>query len=192
MSGSADSTRIKAEADEILHDVGHLATLGAYGKPTVVGSCALNLMVWRDLDVYLEVERLDPVAHFDLAKRLVALLKPYRMVFRDETQTQTAGLPRGLYWGIYSKQFFKEDWKMAVWVMEHGEALQHLQLTQRLKKELVGSRREAALRLKNSLFSHYKYRREFFSLDIYEAVLDGVETEEAFREWLHSKRGIQL
>jgi hypothetical protein len=44
---------LRAEADAILHGRGLLALLGRYGTAAVMGSYALDLMTWRDLDVYV-------------------------------------------------------------------------------------------------------------------------------------------
>jgi hypothetical protein len=49
---------IKNEADVILHEKGLLALLRSFGRPHVSGSYALDLMTWRDLDIYLVVEEL--------------------------------------------------------------------------------------------------------------------------------------
>lgn len=44
---------IKTEADEILDEYGLMGVLNKFGKPFVSGSYFLNLMTWRDLDIYL-------------------------------------------------------------------------------------------------------------------------------------------
>ena len=47
---------LKTEADELLYKKGVFDLLQKYGTPHVTGSYFLNLMTWRDLDIYLETE----------------------------------------------------------------------------------------------------------------------------------------
>ena len=57
---------IKKEADEILTGKRLLSILNLFGTPHISGSYALNLMTWRDLDIYLEVENISKSDFFIL------------------------------------------------------------------------------------------------------------------------------
>jgi hypothetical protein len=46
------NTLIKQEADKILFDEGLLSILRSFGTPHISGSYSLDLMTWRDLDIY--------------------------------------------------------------------------------------------------------------------------------------------
>src|SRR5215210_9334931 len=106
--------QIRSEADRILQS-GLLALLAAYGEVHVLGSYALGVMTWRDLDVHLVHEQLAVEPFFRLGGELAALLRPHRMHFRDESIVATAGLPRGLYWGIYLGDERAGAWKIDLW-----------------------------------------------------------------------------
>jgi hypothetical protein len=58
--------RIKEEADTILHEKRLLEILNDFGKPYVSGSYALDLMTWRDLDIYLETDLISEQRFFHL------------------------------------------------------------------------------------------------------------------------------
>ena len=105
---------IRTEADRLLES-GLRALLADYGDVHVVGSYALDLMTWRDLDIHLVRERLDVPAFFTLGGEIAALLQPHRMHFRDESCVATPGLPKGLYWGIYLGNERAGAWKIDVW-----------------------------------------------------------------------------
>src|SRR5690348_2893580 len=79
---------IQAEAETLLRS-GMLEILGGYGEVHVIGSYALQLMTWRDLDLHLVREDMDVRSFFDLGRELADLLKPHRMHFRDETVVAT-------------------------------------------------------------------------------------------------------
>lgn len=138
-------------------------------------------MVWRDLDIHVVREDLEPQAFFELGGRIASLLKPHRMHYRDETQVSTPGLPDGLYWGIYLGDERKGAWKIDVW-MTKLEAFEPVRLHgERVASRLSATSRDAILRIKSACWNHPEYRRRFSSADVYSAVLDhGVTDVEEF------------
>lgn len=48
-------SRLKAEAEGVIEELGLLGLLWGYGRAGVVGSVALDLIVKRDIDVHLLV-----------------------------------------------------------------------------------------------------------------------------------------
>ncbi|MGM1050716.1 MAG: hypothetical protein ACQEXX_32075 [Bacillota bacterium] len=61
---------IKTEADGILHENGLIRVLNIFGKPFVSGSYFLNLMTWRDLDIYLSNDEMNEESFFELGKNI--------------------------------------------------------------------------------------------------------------------------
>ncbi|KKO51712.1 hypothetical protein [Paenibacillus sp. DMB20] len=53
------SFEIKNEAEEILYEHGLMRILERFGKIFVSGSYFLDLMTWRDLDIYLEGDNMN-------------------------------------------------------------------------------------------------------------------------------------
>jgi len=167
------------ESDEALHreadgllDAGLRDALATYGEVHVIGSYALRLMTWRDLDIHVVRDPPDVARFFELGGAIAALLEPHRMQFRDERRVGTVGLPRGLYWGVYLGDERAGAWKIDVWstdragfedVRLHGE---------RLAARLSGASRQTILKIKSACWRHPEYRRAFSSADIYSAVLD--------------------
>src|SRR5437868_14365850 len=92
---------IKKEADQLLTEQGLLMQLVQYGAPHVSGSFSLDLMTWRDLDIYLEADGLPESDFFILGNNINTALNPVKMSYRNERNAKTKGLPHGLYWGIY-------------------------------------------------------------------------------------------
>jgi hypothetical protein len=171
---------LRREADSLL-DAGLRDTLANYGEVHVIGSYALRLMTWRDLDIHLVRDCPDLVGFFEVGAAVAALLEPHRMHFRDERRVGTPGLPRGLYWGVYLGDERAGAWKIDVWSTDragfedvrcHGE---------RLAARLSEASRHTILTIKSACWQHPEYRRGFSSGDIYSAVLDhGVADVEGF------------
>lgn len=177
---------LRAEADRILN-LGLRDLLDSFGDVHVIGSYALELMTWRDLDIHIVRESLDRVSFFELGGRLAELLEPHRMHFRDESVEQTPGLPRGLYWGVYLGDERRGAWKIDIWASSRADFEPAKRYCDRILERLTPASREAILAIKSACWQHPEYRRSFSSSDIYEAVLQhGVRDAERF--WLHRRR----
>jgi len=175
---------LRSEADRML-DSGLRGALESYGTVHVIGSYALRLMVWRDLDIHIVRGDLNKPLFFELGGQIASLLKPPKMHFRDETIAATEGLPRGLYWGIYLGDERAGAWKIDIWAEEPSGFERTRSYGERIAERLSGSTRSSILQIKAACWKHPQYRREFSSSDIYTAVLEhGVVDIEGFREYL--------
>jgi hypothetical protein len=184
------SDEIRREADGILRS-GLLTILGRHGEVHVVGSYALGLMTWRDLDLHIVREDRDVKSFFDLGGEIAALLKPHRMHFRDESIVGTPGLPLGLYWGIYLGDERAGAWKIDIWET-NGQAFDSVRcFGDEILAQLNDNNRAVILAIKAACWQHPQYRRGFTSADIYAAVLDrGVRDIEGFWVDLRERKGI--
>jgi hypothetical protein len=86
---------IKAQADELLYGKGLMGLLNAFGIAHISGSYSLNLMTWRDLDIYLETGTIGVKEFYSLGGQIAALLHPVKAHFRNERIAKTNGLPLG-------------------------------------------------------------------------------------------------
>jgi hypothetical protein len=180
---------IKKEADALLHEKGLLALLNSFGTPHVSGSYALDLMTWRDLDIYLEVEELKEDRFFSLGGKLASLLMPVKMSFRNETIAKTQGLPEGFYWGIYLGNERKGAWKIDVWAVHAAECKRLLDYCAAIQGKLDKQKATQILAIKSCCWQDPEYRRSYFSMDIYTAVLDeGIRDMEGFERYRRSRK----
>jgi hypothetical protein len=175
--------QLRAEADRLLAS-GLRALLAAYGEVHVVGSYALRLMAWRDLDLHVVRDDLDRRSFFDLGARVADLLAPPRMHFRDDT-AGTPGLPAGLYWGVYLGDERAGAWKVDIWATGRAEFDRVRAHADAVAARLTEPARRAILRIKAACWQDPGYRRRFSATDIYTAVLDrGVTDPAEFRAHL--------
>src|SRR5215203_3259232 len=114
MPNSEISAQLRQEAHSLLHARGLLALLGGYGEPHAQGSYALDVMVSRDLDIYLVTDDLSLSRFFEVGANVASLLQPSRMQFRNELTTKSA-LPEGLYWGVELSG--EPGWKIELWAV---------------------------------------------------------------------------
>jgi len=163
---------IHKEADDILYKKGLLSIVKKLGVAYVTGSYSLNLMTWRDLDIYLEAEAIAEEDFFILGKEINNALCPVKMSYRNERIAQTEGLPVGLYWGVYFGNERKGAWKIDVWAVDTKECQRRLKFCDDIAARLTPASREVILAIKSECWQDPEYRRSFSSKDIYEAVLN--------------------
>jgi hypothetical protein len=165
------SNTIRTEADDILRS-GLQTMLGRHGFVHIVGSHALGLMTWRDLDIHVVREDLDVRVFFDLGGEIARLLKPHRMHFRDESTVGTPGLPREYYWGVYLGDERSGAWKIDIWQTNRQAFNVVRRFGDDLSARLNDANRAVILEIKAACWHHPQYRRGFTSADVYAAVLD--------------------
>jgi len=185
------SSTIKAEADALLYDRGLLQVLGEYGKSVITGSYALNLMTWRDLDIYLANDEMTERRFFDLGGEIAWRLKPHRMHYGNTRIEEVPGLPSGLYWGIYTASGLPDVWKIDLWWTESARIRSSQQELDQLKCAIDEDKRRKILVIKDRVCKSPEHRRTIFSVDVYRAVIeDSVDSIGGFSEWLRAKKGI--
>lgn len=181
-----------SEAHTILYDYRLLEILKKYGNPMVHGSYLLNLMTWRDLDVYLENDELDVKDFFSLGMDMATELKPRRMSYRNESIGKTPNLPKGLYWGVYTTLKLPDEWKIDIWAMDSDQIRSQCEKLQDLKSKISEKNRLIILMIKSRFCRHPEYRKSFFSGDIYKSVIEeNVKSVHEFSKWLKDNRGIE-
>ncbi|HYC86433.1 MAG TPA: hypothetical protein VEB86_14465 [Chryseosolibacter sp.] len=179
---------IKREADELLHRNKLLDVLQIYGIPRISGSYALDLMTWRDLDIYLEVDAITEADFFKLGGQLCEALFPVRMQFRNERIARSSGLPHGLYWGSYLGDERKGSWKVDLWAVDKKECARLLEYCERIRQQLDDVSVAIILSLKSQCWQDPEYRRLYTSADIYDAVLfAGVKDLDGFWRYLDTR-----
>jgi len=179
---------LKDEADDILYRQELIAILSKYGVPHITGSYALNLMTWRDLDIYIQKDNMNEDEFFQLGAAINKRYQPVKMSYRNEIISQTKGLPFGLYWGVYLGNERKGAWKIDIWAVNEKECRQLLKFCDDIAVKLTPLTTQIILTIKSNCWQDPEYRRSYTSSDIYEAVLDnGITTLEDFKTYLKAK-----
>ena len=176
---------IKKEADDILYNKELFSILSNYGIPYITGSYSLNLMTWRDLDIYVQKDNMSEADFFQLGAEINKRFSPMKMSYRNERITQTKGLPVGLYWGVYFGNERKDAWKIDIWAIDEKECHRLLKFCSDIAAKLTSLSKKIILNIKSYCWQDPQYRRSYTSKDIYEAVLDqGITNLEEFKEYL--------
>lgn len=179
---------LRAEANAVWADLKLADRLRHMGDPVWVGSAALGLMAWRDLDVTVVCAELDD-SHVVALGGLLALASHVRqLTYRDDSQLWNEDprrYPDGLYLGVRYCRVPDQEWNLDIWFVDEPARQPDLAHLRSMPPRLDQQTRPAILRIKDRWAGNPQYGRSVKSFDIYTAVLDhGVRTPEQFDEWL--------
>lgn len=172
---------LQEEAYQILNKISLLDLLSKYGKTEVIGSVALGLMTWRDIDIEVVTNNSDKEDLAELIKEL-SLDTDCRVDFTIILNEKLIkpDLPKGTYLGIKyydhlppEEQSSKSEklWKIDIWFLSANN-VQGSAKTREIKDKLTEEKRDSILEIKNVLAHNPQYRKTIKSSDIYIAVLD--------------------
>jgi len=174
--------KLQAQAHEVLQDTKLLAILKEFGKPVIVGSVALGLMVWRDIDLDVEVDnKFSADDLLKIAKRAFShgKIKDIRII--DNTTPFEKNRPKSYYLGIYYQEKGQEKWKVDIRFVKAEDSYAKDYLKE-ISSKLTPEKIEAILEIKQAVYQHPEYGKKFSSVDIYEAVLEkGIKSPDEFK-----------
>ncbi len=177
-------------AHAVLDDLGLLAALGVVGRPVLTGSCALGVMVRRDIDVTTLCAALEVDAVFGVGGALARHPRVARVAFRNDTDRWNTdpAYPDGLYLGVGYRADDGADWNLDLWFLREGTTQHDLAHLETILPRLGRETRVSILRIKEALAGSPAYGHEVRGYDVYAAVLDGgVRTPEAFAAWSQAR-----
>jgi len=183
---------LRAEAVELLEGRGLRNLLEEHSRIAIIGSYALKLMVWRDLDIIMNAPSMSVEDFFDLGARMTKLLSAWKMFFTDNRQHELAQSPKGLYWGIRLGDIKAGAWKIDLWAFDSEEFDRKRRECEELNRNLTRQSRLTILNLKSKVWQDARYRKSVTSQDLYDAVLKhGIGTVDEFWKYAETiKRAV--
>ena len=184
---AAQASRLRDEAAELLEGDGLLAIVRSGGPAAVIGSYALDLMTWRDIDIYAKLpDERDVGTFFRIGAAISNRFETIRASYSNMFLRTDQDFGSGLYWGV-RLLYRSHTWKLDLWGYGEREYAEKMSAFERLRRSMDGADRLAVLRVKDAVCQWKQYRRDVYSVHIYEAVTrGGVTTEGGFRDWLRT------
>lgn len=176
---------LQKAAHQQIADLDLKTMLSSFGDVIVVGSVSTGLMTWPDIDIEVTVQKMpakEMVA--ELAQKFFANKDMMRVWMMDNRGKIDPHQPAGLYLG--GKRVVDElIWKFDIWFLLEGEQRSGKDDIEWVQKRLTPQNRQYILRIKDKIANNPKYRKEIFSIDIYQAVLkEGIITFSEFEKFL--------
>ncbi|MDO3678886.1 hypothetical protein [Paenibacillus ehimensis] len=181
---------LQIEAAAVAEELKIDELLSSAGHPVRVGSAALGLMVWRDLDITVVCSKLniDEVTRIASALMVRQGIRELRFLNDSGVWNTDPGYPDGLYLGLKYRARSGMDWKLDIWFVDEPDKQPDLMHIRTMPGRLTPELRESILTIKDCWATCAEYGKEVKSYDIYTAVLDdNVRTPFQFQEWLNNK-----
>ncbi|GIO29568.1 hypothetical protein J2TS6_07090 [Paenibacillus albilobatus] len=182
--------QLQTEANAVAEELGVNDLLSLAGNPVRVGSAALGLMAWRDLDITVVSPKLDADQVAEIASKLMVRQGVRELRFLNDTGVWNTDInyPDGFYIGVKYRAQSGKDWKLDLWFVDEPDKQPDLAHIKTMPDRLTPELRESILAIKHMWASREEYGNEVKSFDIYTAVLDDhVRTPDQFEEWLKKK-----
>lgn len=175
---------LRTEASRLLYDEGLFSLISSVGPACIIGSFALDLMTWPDLDVSVQLRHEKDIStFFDLGRDIANRFQATKMSFSNQSIRPDVPFDHGLYWGI-RLLYGGRTWKIDLWGYGDDAYQANLKDFDRLRSRLHDVDRVAILRIKNEVCQRPEYRVQISSMQIYEAVGQcNIRTVEEFDEW---------
>ena len=173
----ARQAALQAEARAFLATHRIEERLALAGSVLLVGSYTTGLMVWRDLDVCVDARGLDREGAWHLVRPLVhAADRVHYERFEEQDDRRHYFVLR------------LEGWKLDLSLFTAGIPPEVEAFQERLLRRLDDEMRLLLLRLKEAWWTRPEYPEVVSAFEIYEAVLNGVRTEDALADELRRRR----
>ena len=175
---------LQSEALQIIDDLGLIVALSQYGEARIVGSVALNLVVKRDIDIHLVLERVDLM---DAVYKITRLLLDEEHI--QEIRISDYRERDSIKIGIDAFPGFSGQWSVDIWITTDAATTGFAQ-TDRLIAELLPEHRTLILDIKHELHQQNILRDGMSSL-IYKAVVDdNVGSAAEFHRYIEKQTSI--
>lgn len=173
--------KFKSNADKLLYDFGLLNELKKYGTPYIVGSYAMDLMAWNDLDIYVSNESMSTEK---LYNSTYFILKTFHPVWYEAKKDVVDG--KTVWFHGFETEILGELCNVDIWFFDNGTITKALDFSQDIKQKLLVNPqlKEIVINIKQSLIANEKYGFDkFSSVDVYKAVFeDNVSSYNEFIE----------
>ena len=172
LMGHQDSILQRAEerrrrALQLIGELQLLERWSRFGKPFVLGSVKMGLVVARDIDlnIYSDSPRIEEGFH--VMSQIALLPGVYKIRFTNALNTPD----QGLYWQIIFRDQSAEEWKIDNWFLstDHPDAGLGEALAEGMLEILTEDTRRIILEIKEALLGKAGIR----GIDIYRAVIEG-------------------
>lgn len=178
------SQQRQMEAQALLFDAGLLSTIQKFGPVFLHGSVKLDLLVRRDIDIYVQLPNdLDRTAFFAIGAAINQQFQVLKASYSNHFIRNFPGFDHGLFWGIQINHQ-GQKWKLDLWGYGPAHFDEHCAQFEHLQDSLKTIDPLTVLRIKDALRNEDGYRDGVAGNDIYTAVMTAnIKTPEQFDEW---------
>ncbi len=179
---------LETEAAALLAEWDLFRRLRLVGQAELIGSAALGLMVWRDIDLMVMAPELSVAGAFAALDPLITNPRVAQLRYLNQSGpfNETA-LPEDerYYFAATVRTDDDAEWKLDISFWLADRTPRELSYLDEMKRRLTDETRLAILWIKDAWHQLPTYRTSVLSIDIYDAVLEhGVRSPRGFEIYL--------
>lgn len=182
---------LQAEAAALLTRCDLFQCLRKVGHPELIGSAALGLMVWRDIDIMVATPGLGVAQVFAALGPLITDPRVTQIRYLNQSGPfNETGRPEDerYYVATLYRADDEAEWKIDISFWLAGQPRHEIAYMDAMRRRLSEEARVAILWIKDVWRCLPTYRTSVLSIDIYDAVLEhGVRTPSAFEKYLRER-----
>lgn len=173
---------LQNKANEILKDLNLIQFLSNKGKVNFVGSFALGLMSWEDIDIVVNGDQ-NIDSYLETVNYLFKQPNVYSLNIQDFRKSIFPDRPQGMYCGVSYLVKLNTFWKIDIWFVGKDDN-SAIDLVNKLKVKLNDSNKGIILRIKNEM-REQGWGKTVSGMDVYNAVLENnIKDTEQFKKLL--------
>jgi len=174
---------LKKEADVFLYELGLHEFIKKHGDYYIAGSYDYDLMVWRDLDLYVSSSKVSLSSIYDLISEINKAFKPFWFMGKQDTASDSSDC---YFIGFETKILNNVVWNFDIWFFSEYELDKQRNYTKWLKDGLNKNPeyQKIILEIKSDIYKNSDYGSKYFSIDLYKSVIEGnVKNSDEFYAW---------
>ena len=168
-------------ADQLLYDFGLLNELNNYGTPYIVGSYAMDLMAWNDLDIYVSNESMTTEKLYELTSFILNTFHPVWYEAKEEVSDGKI-----VWFHGFETEMLGALCNVDIWFFDNDTITEALDFSKNIKQKLLANPelKEVVINIKQSLIENEQYGFDkISSMDVYKAVFeDNIRSYKEFIE----------
>ncbi len=160
----------KNNADKLLYNFGLLNELKNHGTPYIVGSYAMDLMAWNDLDIYVSNEFMSTEKLYELTSFILNTFHPMWYEAKQDTIDGKTAWFHG-----FETEILGELWNIDIWFFDNETITNTMDFCNRIKAQADADEvnRTATIKIKQALIKNEQYGfGKYTSMDVYRAVFE--------------------
>jgi hypothetical protein len=164
--------KLKEQARGVLKDIDLIAKLEPHGEVKLTGSFELDLMVWPDIDIQIEIPgKKDKVKAFtDISYELLQNTNIKNVKLINFIPGRKPTMPVGMYMGLTYKKASFPQWKIDIWALSDSCRKESHDYMNLVKNELNSTNRELILDWKHKILNNGRIP-QLGSYMLYRAIL---------------------
>ena len=164
-----NNTDRKTAADRLLYELGLFDKLAEIGKPYIIGSYRMDMMVWNDLDIDIENEAMSLEKIYELSTFIINTFHPVWFEAKEEVNADG----KKVWFHGFETMITGELWNVDLWFFDKETIAEAENYCDNIADNTSQAQKDTIVSIKSELIERGLYSFEQYkSVDVYKAVME--------------------